>query len=128
MNIMKIEESKPGLTRTGDLRPSWATSKSKIYLSLVALSLAWTFQFTSYFSIANLQSTLNQDGDLGTTCLALLYLVLLASCFFFPSFIINIFGLKWGILLSQVAYLAFAAANFYPTWFTLVPGKQLEPS
>ena len=120
--LENLNASKMDSTSEAEKNPSWTTSKTKIYTSLIALSLSWTFLFTAFFSIAHLQSTLNSDSDLGTTSLALVYSLILFACFFFPSFVMNLVGLKWGIVLSQIAYLTFVSANLYPRWLTLVPG------
>ena len=79
------------------------------------------FQFTAYGSMANLQSSLNIDGGLGTASLSTIYVTLILSCLFVPPFMINHIGLKWTIVISQVCYLLFIAANMYPKWYILIP-------
>lgn len=100
---------------------TWLKSKRKILKNLIILGLAWTFQFTAYQSMANLQSSLNVS--LGTATLSSIYVALILSCLLVPSLIINKIGLKWTIVCSQICYLLFIAANIYPKWYIFVPGK-----
>ena len=78
----------------------------------------------AYQSMANLQSSLNSDEGLGTASLATIYITIIISCLFLPSIMIKNIGLKWTIVISQICYLLFIAANMYPKWFVLIPGMQ----
>ncbi len=73
--------------------------------------------------MANLQSSLNSDQGLGTASLATIYITIIISCLFLPPIMIKNIGLKWTIVISQICYLLFIAANMYPKWYILMPGK-----
>lgn len=51
-----------------------------------------------------------------------IYVTLVVSCLFLPPGMIKNLGLKLTILISQVSYTLFIAANMYPRWYTLLPG------
>ena len=79
------------------------------------------FEFTAFAGIANLQSTLNDDDNLGTTSLAFIYGALVVSSILLPTFTIEKLGLKYTLMLSLVCYVTYTAANFYPQYYTLIP-------
>lgn len=97
-------------------------SKRTLIKNLIVISLSWTFLFIGFFSISNLQSSLNSDANLGTLSLSSIYVALIVASTFFPKLLNRFFGLKWTIVISQFAYLIYIAANLYPTWLTLMPG------
>ncbi len=100
---------------------NWINSKRKILRNLFIISLSWTFLFTAFQSMANLQSSLNSDSGIGTTSLSTIYITLVISCLFLPTIMIKKFGLKNTIIFSQSTYLLYIAANIYPKWFILLP-------
>ena len=104
---------------------SWLESKHKIHNNLIILSLAWVLLFTAFQSMANLQSSLNSDEGLGTASLSTIYLTLVISCLLVPPILIDKFGLKLTIIVSQFTYLLFIAANMYPKWHVLLPAAVL---
>jgi hypothetical protein len=96
-------------------------SRFLVYKNLFSVGLAWVFFFTAYQSIANLQSSLNSDGGLGTVSLSTIYVSLIVSCIFLPTVMIKHLGIKWTIIISQFAYISYIGANIYPRYYTLVP-------
>ena len=107
---------------------SWITSKWRINKNLVVIGLSWMCLFTAFQSIANLQSSLNSQAGVGTASLSAIYITLVLSCLFLPSLMIKNLGLKWTIVLSQICYLMYIAANMLPRWYILIPGKILLKS
>ena len=61
-------------------RNEWLESKYNIYKNLIIIGLAWVLLFTAFQSMANLQSSLNQDANLGTKSLSTIYFTLVFSC------------------------------------------------
>ncbi|XP_064641276.1 protein unc-93 homolog A-like [Lineus longissimus] len=96
--------------------------KRKILKNLAVLSLAWLFLFTGYGAIQNLQSSLNKDEGLGTVSVSVIYGSLVLSCMFIPPVLIDALGYKWTIIGSMFCYLVYMLANFYASWYTLIPG------
>ncbi|CAF5228497.1 unnamed protein product, partial [Rotaria magnacalcarata] len=58
--------------------------------------------FTAFSAIANLQSSLNTDANVGVNSLSIIYACLLLSATFLPHPSIATFGLKWTIVISQI--------------------------
>lgn len=99
-------------------------AKKGLFKNLIVISLSWVFLFTGFFSLANLQSSLNSDANLGTFCMSVIYVTLIIGSTFFPKLLVRFLGLKWTIVASQFGYLIYVFANLYPNWFTLLPGSK----
>ena len=61
------------------------------------------------------------DG-LGTYSNVAVYAALVASCMFLPSWVIKTFTVKWGLVMSMFCYTAYIATQFYPQFYTIIPG------
>ncbi|GIY82080.1 hypothetical protein CEXT_75301 [Caerostris extrusa] len=60
--------------------------------------------FTSYKSLANLQSTLNIEDDVGIVSQSVIYVSLIISSLLLPKLIIRKLGCKWTLILSTFTY------------------------
>ena len=96
-------------------------SKARIIKNLLVMSFGFLFLFTSFQSLANLQSSLNKEEGLGVGGLATIYAALILSCLFLPSFVIGRLGCKWSLAFSMLSYILYMAANFYAVWATIIP-------
>ncbi|XP_050733417.1 protein unc-93 homolog A-like isoform X2 [Eriocheir sinensis] len=90
-----------------------------IMKNVFVISLAFTFLFTAFNSMANLQSSINKTD--GTVSLTIIYVALVVSCCFVPSLLIKLLKTKYTMVLCMLAYSTYIAAQFYPTLGTLVP-------
>ncbi|XP_045110414.1 UNC93-like protein [Portunus trituberculatus] len=90
-----------------------------IMKNVLIISLAFTFLFTAFNSMANLQSSINQAN--GTVSLTIIYVALVVSCCFLPSLFIKFFKSKYTMALCMGAYSTYIAAQFYPTLSSLLP-------
>ena len=130
-NIDKIDKSMGIIEKETEAKLSeefvsdtvWLKSKGSIMKNLLVISAAWMLQFTAFQSISNLQSSLNSDEGLGTASLCTIYVTLVLSCLLLPPIMIRNIGLKWTIVISQITYLIYIAANLFPRWYTLMPGE-----
>lgn len=116
----------------------------RITKNVIILGVAFMMHFTAFHGTANLQSSINTDGSLGTYTLASIYGSLIISNIFLPSLIIQYvssnltaiitlfpclmyllvnrwLGCKLTIALSFIAYMPFIGAQFYPRIYTMVP-------
>ncbi|CAL4066106.1 unnamed protein product, partial [Meganyctiphanes norvegica] len=93
--------------------------KFVIMKNIIIMSIAFTFNFTAYNAMANLQSSIN--AQLGTASLSTLYAALVVSCMFVPSWLIRKLKYKKTTALCMLAYSTYIAAQFYPEYYTLVP-------
>lgn len=99
--------------------------KRNIIKNLLVVSFAFLFLFTAFQSLSNLQSSLNQAEGLGVASLSVIYSALIVSCMFVPPLIIDRLGCKWTLAVCMVTYCAYIAANYYSTWYTLIPTSVL---
>ncbi|CAH1779488.1 unnamed protein product [Owenia fusiformis] len=100
-------------------------AKRRVYKNIIVLGLAFLLNFSSYITAQALQSSINLEEGLGTTGLAVLYGVFVVSNLFLPKFCIRNFGCNYTIAISFIGYAAFAAANLYATWWTIILGATL---
>jgi len=109
-------------TKLSDLAKN---TKRIILKNILIVGLSWIFLFTAYSSIANLQSSLNSDGGLGTASLSIIYVSLIFSSLFIPTYMLEKLGIKNTIFISQLGYILFILSNIYPRYFTMIPAAVL---
>lgn len=92
--------------------------------NLIILAVAFMMFFSSYLSIRNLQSSINDIDGLGLYALCSVYAML-----FFGSlsskFIVERLRPKKTLLLACISYLLYAASNLYPSFYTIIPASLL---
>ncbi|XP_060201842.1 UNC93-like protein 3 [Lycium barbarum] len=86
------------------------------------LSCAFLLIFLAYGAAQNLESTINTEGNLGTTSLGILYLSFMV-CSIFASLVVRKLGSKNALILGSTGYWLFVAANLMPNWYTMVPAS-----
>lgn len=96
-------------------------SQMRILKNLSVVCLGFLFQFSAYQALANLQSTLNIEGNLGVVSQSVIYATLILSSIFLPKLVIKKLGCKMTLCLSILTYAPYVAANFYPHMGTFVP-------
>ena len=101
--------------------PTIKMSKPRILKNLLVVSFGFLCLFTSFQSLSNLQSSVNDDEDLGVNGLATIYAALVVSCMFLPPVIIARLGCKWTIFFSMLCYILYMCANFYVRYYTIIP-------
>nr|XP_027224358.1 UNC93-like protein [Penaeus vannamei] len=115
--------SHPEATPRRGLTKEEKQTKLAITKNLLLISLAFTFQFTSYNSNINLQSSLNKTH--GTAGMTALYIGMILSCSFLPSLAINKLKEKHTIVLCMLCFLPYMAVQVYPEVYLLVPSAFL---
>ncbi|KAK4316099.1 hypothetical protein Pmani_012743 [Petrolisthes manimaculis] len=106
-------------TKGKELTEEEKLEKFRILKNVIIISIAFMFLFTSFNSMANLQSSINKVE--GTAALSTLYTALVVSCAFVPTWMIKKFKAKWTLCFSMLCYSTYIAAQFYPRVWTLVP-------
>lgn len=99
----------------------WITRPMK---NCLVLSISFTFVYTAYLAIQNLQSSLNHEANLGVTSLSVLYGTIIIFGTQAPIFI-KVLGAKRVLLLAWLIHIIYTATNFYPTFATLIPSSAL---
>ncbi|UJR11248.1 hypothetical protein I4U23_015430 [Adineta vaga] len=93
--------------------------------NVLAISMAFLLQFTAFNGMGNLQSSLNTEANVGVNSLSIIYVFLIFSSIFLPHPLMTILGLKWTLIISQVPYLIFMTANYYPKAYLMYPAAVL---
>jgi hypothetical protein len=97
-------------------------TRRRLWKNFLILCIAFLLTFTAFNSIQNLQSTLNHVAGLGVVSLACANAGMIVACLFAPAYVAAV-GPKWGVVTGMVAHVVFVSANFYPSFFTLVPAS-----
>ena len=91
---------------------------------VMILAIVFLVVFTSYMSIQNLQSSINEADGLGVTSLMCVYIAFGISCVFAPL-VVRILSAKGVIVTSCLVHLVYAISNFYPRFWTILPTSVL---
>ncbi|XP_046853528.1 protein unc-93 homolog A-like isoform X2 [Xenia sp. Carnegie-2017] len=102
-----------------DVEMTLPQSYFAVMKNVVVVGFAFLLLFTSFQSIQNLQSSLNEEENIGLISLIIVYTSLIISCMFVPPMLISRIGCKWTLVASMSCYVAYIAANYYPRWYTL---------
>ncbi|CAG0883173.1 unnamed protein product [Cyprideis torosa] len=117
----KMDEKKKKNTEEEGAK-SVGKQKLRIMRNVIVVSFGFTLLFTAYQSMASLQSSINSVDGLGTWSLSTIYAALVVSSMFLPTYLIKRFSVKWTMCASMLCYSAYIAAQFYPEFYTLIPG------
>ncbi len=106
-----------------EYEPTLTTKQS--YKSLLLVSLSFFFTFTSYNALEGLQSSLNIEAGIGQVSVGVIYAVFISCSLTIAPIAVAKLTPRWTLLVSWVCYTLFTVANFYPTWWTMVPSAAL---
>ena len=98
--------------------------KSTAYKNLFGLALSYLAVFGAFLGIQALQSSLNQEANLGLTSLCVLNGCFMLSTLVTPT-IIRLAGTKYALIGGYVVFLLYTISNAYPSWYTLIPSSFL---
>lgn len=96
--------------------------RRKYMKNLIVMGMVFFFLFTSYLSLRNLQSSLNDVGGLGMYSLSCVYAFLFIGSIFTTT-IVQRLRPKVAMVLSTTGFLLYDLANFYPSFYTLPPAS-----
>ncbi|XP_078491896.1 protein unc-93 homolog A-like [Ciona intestinalis] len=71
--------------------------------------------FSGYTSMLVLQSSINIKGGLGSQMMTITYIVTFLSSLFIAPLFIRVVGVKKALMLGELGYVLYVAANFYPS-------------
>ena len=93
------------------------------YKNLFSLGAAMHLIFSSFNSIQNLQTSISGE-TLGLLSLTIVYVFFVLSTVI-SSLLVKSIGTKYTFLLACICHSIYVACNFYPSYFTLLPGSVL---
>lgn len=88
--------------------------------NLIVLCVSFILIFSPFRGVQNLQSSLNAEDQLGIIAMSCLHGTMVLTCFLAPLWT-NVFTAKWTLALGALCFLLWFGANFYPTFYTLIP-------
>ena len=94
------------------------------YKNLFGLSWSWLTVFGAFLGIQALQSSINQEANLGLTSLCVLNGFFALSTLITPT-IIRLIGTKYALIGGYVVFFLYTLSNVYPHWYTLIPSSFL---
>ncbi|CAF1362774.1 unnamed protein product [Adineta steineri] len=114
MNIDPLKSTSPDNQPTiiNDTIPIF--SIRKIYKNLILLSLSFIILFTAYNGMVTLQSSLNTKNNVGVNSLIITYSFLIFSSIALTGVCMDLFGLKFTIIIGAIGYIFYIAANIKP--------------
>ena len=97
-------------------------NKRQLLSMMTCMTLMFFLTFIGYVAMESTQSSINPEGGLGATAVAMAtFLIGLFSAF--GSTIVQTLSPKWTMFLGCVGVVAFVAVNFYPTYIMLYIGS-----
>ncbi|CAF0882876.1 unnamed protein product [Rotaria sordida] len=87
----------------------------QVYKNLIIISLGFLIMYTAFHGILSLQSSLNAKGNVGVNALIVLNIAILFSAIFLTGISTDVFGLKWTIIIGEIAYILYISANIRAT-------------
>ena len=112
----KEESAEPDASQKCPLTP-----RSRAYKNVLGAGVSSMLSYGVIVALQSLQSSFNEAEGLGYSNLAI------GSATFiifglFGSSLIKLLGTKYSLIVSYFSALVYAGANYYPQWYTLVPG------
>eukprot|EP00731_Ephydatia_muelleri_P023231 Em0015g814a len=104
-------------TRAIEPRRRWLGKRTPT--SMVS-ARAFSSSLCGFGGLRNIQSSINSNAGLGVVTLSILYALFMVSSLYTPG-LINAFGTKYVYLAGVSGYFLYTAANYYSTWYTLIP-------
>ena len=100
---------------------SWSL-KAKVYKNLFGVAVSYMIIFSVLLAVAGLQSSVNEADGMGLASLCTLYVTFMFSGLYTSS-VIRLFGTKYTLIVSYIGMSLYTISNFYPHWYTLIPGS-----
>ena len=96
--------------------------KKRCYKNLTGVYLSFILVFSLFTGIVFLQSSINSKDGLGLTSAIVVYVAGGLSLVFIPT-VYSRFGSKYSLVIGYVLFIPYVLGNFYPSWYTLIPGS-----
>lgn len=101
------------------------SDRVKGYKNILGECISFVACFGTFLGILSLQSSINSAQGLGLTSNATSYVFLIITTFFSPAFV-GLIGSKYALLSGYILFLIYTICNYYPSWYTLIPGAVLS--
>lgn len=117
----KADSNKGTLTPCSEHgRPLSVITTFQFKKNLILLCASFILLFSAFRAIQNLQSSLNNEDNLGIIAMSCVHGTMFLTCLWAPA-IINKFTAKWTLSFGLFSFILWIGANFYPRFYTLIP-------
>lgn len=99
--------------------------KRTIWKNVLIVGLGFFFFFTGMSPMTLMQSSLNSEDGIGVAALAVKNAFMILGSLAATSILFK-FGCKWTMVIAGFIYSIYVMANFYPTWYTMIPAACLS--
>lgn len=121
MDQKKSNNSSQGKSKQQLMEEKKPLSQLRIIKNLMIVCFGFLFLYLPFQSLANLQSTLNVENNIGVVSQTIIYTTIILSALLLPKLIIKKFGCKFALVLCILTFVPYFAANFYPHMGTFIP-------
>ena len=115
-----MEEKQPLLLEESVIARESRKQGRRAVEDLVVVSLAYWLLYAAFVPTGMLQSSLNSESGLGVASLSVAPSVSIFTTLLAEK-IIQTITPKWAIVYGIFSQIVYISANFYPTWWTMVP-------
>ena len=98
------------------------SERTRAVKNLLGVCLSFVGVYGPFLGILNLQSSVNSEGGLGLSSSVIAYVAQAMSVPVVPVIYARI-GSKYSAIAGYCMFFFYAFANYYPSWFTFVPGS-----
>ena len=102
-------------------RKCQVSDRATAYKNVLGVGVSFFACFSAFVVETSLQSSLNSNEGLGLASLIVLNAAASLGVFFSPT-VVSVLGTKYSTISGYVGFLLFTLSNYYPSWYTLVPG------
>lgn len=98
--------------------------KLNAYKNLLGVCLSFVLSYASFIGIITIQSSINASDGLGLASSAVIFAVKMVTVPLMPA-VVQLLGSKLALCVGYCLLFLYAPVNYYPRWFTLIPGAVL---
>lgn len=118
------ESSDENLLDSTEISRDRAVRKRSLW-NLFIFSLTYFLVYTGFWTLSNLQSTMNASQGMGDDSQAVIYICSMLSSVLLPTYTIGKFGCKKILIVGTLICTLNLASNMYLRWDTLIPASVL---
>ena len=100
-------------------------SKRYVCGNVWGLGVALLLNMAAVLGLFGIQSSINRNESLGLVSLSVTSASSTVISFVTPG-ILSVFGTKFSLVIGFACRLIYTICNYYPTWYTLIPGAVLS--
>lgn len=100
-------------------------TRKQTLVNLFVFSVSYFLVYTGFWSLSNLQSTMNAEDGIGEYSQAVIYICSMVSSLLLPKFMIGTFGCKKILIVGTVICCVYMSSNMYLRLEIMMPASIL---